>query len=94
MYVQRLLAALGVPKMPTSDSNGCQDHVQTLVEPLSERELEILRLIAAGMSNQEITQQLVIAMSTLKTHINHLYSKLNVRSRTQAIVQGRALDLL
>ena len=65
-----------------------------LVEALSERELEILRLIARGLSNQDIMQRLVIAKSTLKTHINHIYSKLAVRNRVQAIVQARSLRLL
>ena len=76
--------------------NGLQAHPSQLAngEPLSARELEVLHLIAAGLSNQEITERLVIAMSTLKTHINHLYAKLAVRSRTQAIVQARALKLL
>jgi LuxR family maltose regulon positive regulatory protein len=94
-YIQRLLAAFAVPSVPSLADNGNLPALSSLLaEPLSERELEVLRLIAAGLSNQEITEQLVIAMSTLKTHINHLYSKLDVRSRTQAIIQARALNLL
>ncbi len=94
-YIQRLLAAFAVHPVPSLTDNGnLPTHSASFAEPLSERELEVLRLIAAGLSNQEITEQLVIAMSTLKTHINHLYSKLNVRSRTQAIVQARVLNLL
>ncbi len=65
-----------------------------LVEPLSERELEILRLIAAGRSNEEIAQTLVIALGTVKKHINNIYGKLGVHSRTQALVQAKALKLL
>jgi LuxR family maltose regulon positive regulatory protein len=65
-----------------------------LVEPLTERELEILRLIAAGRSNQAIADTLVIAVSTVKKHINNLYGKLDARSRTQALVRGRELNLL
>jgi LuxR family maltose regulon positive regulatory protein len=67
---------------------------QLLVEPLSERELEVLRLIIGGLSNQEIAQQLFIALSTVKSHINHIYGKLGVSSRSQAIAKARALDLV
>jgi LuxR family maltose regulon positive regulatory protein len=68
--------------------------LQPLVEPLSERELEILQLIAAGQSNEEIAQTLVIALGTVKKHINNIYGKLGVHSRTQALAQAKALDLL
>lgn len=59
-----------------------------LIEPLSTRELQILDLIVAGLSNQEIASRLVITMATVKKHINNLYSKLGVRSRAQAIRQA------
>jgi LuxR family maltose regulon positive regulatory protein len=65
-----------------------------LIEPLSDRELAVLRLIADGLSNAEIAAQLVVATSTIKTHINNLYGKLNVRSRTQAIARARELQLI
>ncbi len=64
------------------------------VEPLSPRELEVLRLIAAGQSNPEIARTLVIAISTVKAHINSIFGKLGVTSRTQAIVRARDLHLL
>ncbi|MBN1221474.1 MAG: helix-turn-helix transcriptional regulator [Anaerolineae bacterium] len=67
---------------------------QPLVEPLSERELEVLRLIAAGLSNQEIANELVVAVSTVKTHVNNIYRKLDVSSRTQAVARGRELELV
>lgn len=67
---------------------------QALVEPLSERELEVLRLIAAGFSNQEIAGRLVIAPSTVKRHINNIYGKLHVGSRTQAVAVARSLHIL
>lgn len=93
-YIDRLLAASGVQPDSYEANGAAQDLSQPLPEPLSERELEILRLIASGLSNQEITECLVIAKSTLKTHINHIYSKLAVRSRTQAVAQARTLKLL
>ena len=64
------------------------------VEPLSEREREVLRLIADGHSNQEIADMLVVAVSTVKRHINNFYGKLGVQSRTQALVRARELKLL
>jgi len=67
---------------------------QPLVEPLSERELEVLRLIADGLSNAEIADKLVIAQGTVKRHINNIYGKLGVQSRTQAVARGRELNLL
>jgi LuxR family maltose regulon positive regulatory protein len=68
--------------------------VQPLVEPLSERELEVLRLIAAGLSNREIAQELFIAVGTVKRHTNHIYGKLGVHSRTEAVARARELGLL
>jgi LuxR family maltose regulon positive regulatory protein len=73
------------PRLPVSLS---------LVEPLTERELEVLRLIAAGRSNAQIAQALVVAVSTVKAHVNHLFSKLAVTSRTQAIARAQELNLL
>lgn len=66
----------------------------SLPEPISERELEVLALIAQGLSNQEIAERLFIGVSTVKKHINHLYGKLGVVSRTQALVRARELHLL
>jgi len=68
--------------------------VQPLLEPLSARELEVLDLIAAGYSNAEIAQRLFIALGTVKRHINNIYGKLSVKSRTQAIALARQLQLI
>jgi LuxR family maltose regulon positive regulatory protein len=65
-----------------------------LVDPLSDRELEVLSLIADGLSNREIAEKLVVAVSTIKTHVNHIYRKLDVNSRTQAIAKSQQLGLL
>jgi len=67
---------------------------QSLIEPLSSRELEVLRLIAAGLSNREIGDELVVAVSTVKSHINHIHGKLGVKSRTQALARANELNLL
>jgi LuxR family maltose regulon positive regulatory protein len=69
-------------------------HTPTLAEPLSDRELEILRLIAAGLSNQEIADTLVVSVNTVKTHVRRLYGKLSVNNRLQAVERARELDLL
>ncbi|MGD2157372.1 MAG: response regulator transcription factor [Anaerolineales bacterium] len=68
--------------------------MEGLVEPLSERELEILALIAKGDSNKEIASQLFIAEGTVKNHVTHILSKLGVRDRTQAALKARELGLL
>ena len=64
------------------------------VEPLSERELEVLRLIACGMSNPEIVRSLFVTPGTVKRHAHNIYGKLEVRSRTQAVARARNLNLL
>ena len=65
-----------------------------LIEPLSTRELEVLRLVDQGLSNQQIAVKLNIAASTVKTHINNIYGKLSVETRVQAIRRARGLGLL
>jgi LuxR family maltose regulon positive regulatory protein len=67
---------------------------QPLIEPLSEREREVLRLICAGKSNQEIADELFIALDTVKRHANNLYGKLSVKRRAQAILEARRLGLV
>jgi DNA-binding NarL/FixJ family response regulator len=68
--------------------------MEQLVEPLSERELEILGLIARGASNREIADRLFIAEGTVKNHVTHILGKLGVRDRTQAALKARELGLL
>jgi DNA-binding CsgD family transcriptional regulator/pimeloyl-ACP methyl ester carboxylesterase len=65
-----------------------------LADPLSERELEVLRLLAAGLSNAEVAHELVIAAGTVKTHTASIYSKLEVNNRTRAVARARELGLL
>jgi LuxR family maltose regulon positive regulatory protein len=71
-------------------------HIDQLLplEPLSKREREVLQLVSEGKSNHEIARQLVVTVSTVKSHLNTIYSKLQVQSRTQAIARARSLDLL
>jgi LuxR family transcriptional regulator, maltose regulon positive regulatory protein len=86
-YLAKLLAVLA----QGASANGANAR---LAEPVSERELEVLALIAAGETNGEIAGKLFVSISTVKTHINNLYRKLGARSRTQAVARARELGLL
>ena len=78
--------------MPTQNSKLITQNF--LVEPLSERELEVLRLLAEGRDNAEIARALVVAVSTIKSHVNHIFSKLGVGNRLEAVLRAQQLDLL
>ena len=67
---------------------------QPLVEPLSERELEVLGLVVEGLSNREIAEKLFLSVGTVKTHVHNIYGKLGVQGRPQAIARARDLGLL
>ena len=87
-YARRLLLALE----PTAAH--AHPTVTGLAEPLTARELEILRLIAAGLRNQEIADQLFISPATVKRHIANTYGKLNAGHRTEALARANELNLL
>jgi LuxR family maltose regulon positive regulatory protein len=93
-YAERLLAAYYRESSGRLASQAKTLPGGELVEPLSERELEVLRLAAAGKSNQEIAAELVIAVGTVKKHLNTIFGKLSASSRTQAIARARELELL
>jgi LuxR family transcriptional regulator, maltose regulon positive regulatory protein len=86
-YAAVLLSKIG------KSSGMTQPSMQLLVEPLTAREVEVLNLIKAGCSNQDIADQLVISMPTVKRHISNIYTKLGVESRTQAVAIGKELKL-
>ena len=65
-----------------------------LVEALSEREFEVLTLIAEGLSNQEIAQALFVSLYTIKSHARNIYGKLGVKNRTEAVAKARLFGLL
>jgi LuxR family maltose regulon positive regulatory protein len=88
-YLDRLLAAF-----PQLESHGQLLTASSQPPVLSDRELEVLRLIAAGQSNEEIAQRLIISLGTVKAHTSNIYRKLDVRGRAQAIVKARELNLL
>jgi LuxR family maltose regulon positive regulatory protein len=88
-FVSQVLEAASAP-----DAIQPGPPAQALVEPLSERELEILRLIAAGRSNPEIAETLYLSLNTVKWHAKNLYGKLNVGSRIEAVARAQELGLL
>jgi LuxR family maltose regulon positive regulatory protein len=96
-YAGVLLAAFEAApgeEAPPPRADGARRPDAGPVEPLSERELEVLRLVAAGLTNQAIADKLFIAVSTVKSHTHSIYGKLGVQNRTQAVAQAQALDLL
>jgi LuxR family maltose regulon positive regulatory protein len=84
-YARELLEAYS----PVSTTAPIQ--VQLLIEPLSGREIEVLKLIEAGLSNQEISSRLFISITTVKKHISNIYAKLDVNTRTQAVSRSKEL---
>ena len=93
-YVQKLLAAFPVDEPEKDAVNQRKVSDFDWIEPLSERELEVLHLITEGLSRQEIASQLVLSLNTIKTHTRNIYSKLGVNNQMQAVGKARALGLL
>jgi LuxR family maltose regulon positive regulatory protein len=92
-YIGRLLKALGEEVMVVTKVRA-REKAGLLVEPITERELEVLRLLASGLSNREIAKKLYVSLDTVKSHLKHIYGKLGARSRYQAVDRARELDLL
>ena len=102
IYVNKLLASFDNDRAIAKESlldaqSSIQNHqskIQNLIEPLSARELELLHLMAAGLSNQEIADRLFITVGTVKSHANHIFGKLGVQGRVKAINRARELALI
>ena len=86
-YVRRLQMALGEPHGETPVN-------QRLIEPLSERELDVLRLLATELSGPEIARELIVSLNTMRTHTKNIYSKLGVNNRRSAVRRAEELGLL
>jgi LuxR family maltose regulon positive regulatory protein len=93
-YIRRLQAAISSQQPAQADTTSPQSDQSEMVEPLSERELEVLQLIADGLTNQEIASRLFLSQNTVKVHTRNIYGKLNVHSRTQAILRSQELGIL
>jgi LuxR family maltose regulon positive regulatory protein len=88
-YPAKILAAMPKPLETPEEQRNEVD----LIEPLSRRELEVLRLVTKGATNREICQTLHIALGTVKNHLKNIYGKMNVHNRTQAAARTRTLGL-
>jgi LuxR family maltose regulon positive regulatory protein len=92
-YIGKLLEALGAPVTAPTRVH-VRGPAELMLDPITERELEVLKLLDSNLSNREIAARLFISLATVKTHAKHLYRKLGVRARHQAIVRGKELGLL
>jgi LuxR family maltose regulon positive regulatory protein len=92
-YTGKLLVAFEAKKRKSADKSPLPP-TQPLIEPLSQREIKILQLIAQGLSNREIGERLFLALDTVKGHNRNIFDKLQVHSRTEAIARARELSLL
>jgi LuxR family maltose regulon positive regulatory protein len=91
-YIGRLLAVFDEAKQKSEDTAD-RPSARAPIDPLSPRELEVLRLISQGLSNHEISERLVLALDTVKGHNRKIFGKLQVRRRTEAVVRARELGL-
>jgi LuxR family maltose regulon positive regulatory protein len=92
-YVNKLLATF-LPAAEVIAQSKTANQKSEIFEPLTERELEVLRLVAQGLSNAEISQRLYLALSTIKGHNLRIFDKLQAQSRTEAVARARELGLL
>ena len=92
-YIGKVLAACEAEEQQR-EATASQPPAQPLIEPLSPRELEVLHLMAQGRSNQEISERLFLALSTVKGHNRNIFGKLQVQRRTEAVARARELGLL
>jgi LuxR family maltose regulon positive regulatory protein len=87
-YTGKLLAAFSPSRQAYKKAAG------EIVEPLSSREMEVLQLIAEGLSNKEVADKIYLSLRTVKWHATNIYAKLGVKNRTQAVAKARTLGIL
>jgi LuxR family maltose regulon positive regulatory protein len=92
-YTGKVLAAFKAEEHKR-ETPSARPFAQSLLEPLSPRELEVLQLMAQGLSNQEMSERLVLALDTVKGHNKKIFGKLHVQRRTEAVARARELGLL
>lgn len=93
-FVRQLLAAFPAASAKSAQTSPPPEVEAGFVEPLSEREIEVLQLIAEGLTNQEVANRLYLSLHTVKVHARNIYGKLGVKNRTQAVAKARALGIL
>jgi LuxR family maltose regulon positive regulatory protein len=95
-YVVRLLEAFEAERARRRTRRPTEEAAapQPLVEPLTDREMEVLEELAEGLTNREIGERLMVSLNTVKTHTKRIYGKLGVRNRTEAVIRAQELGLL
>ena len=93
-YVRRLLAAFPISEPEQADPLKIQTSKSAMIEPLSERELEVLVLVAEGLTNREIADKLYLSINTVKVHTRNIYGKLDAHHRAGAVARARAFGIL
>ena len=93
-FIGKLSAAFGLDSSINNQQSKISNPQSSIVESLTPRELEVLALMAGGLSNAEIARKLYLTVNTLKAHTNSIYGKLDVHSRIQAVNRGRELGYL
>jgi LuxR family maltose regulon positive regulatory protein len=93
-YARRLLAAFPVVEPEETAPSSTKVPKSELIEPLSEREIEVLQLIAEGLTNREIATRLFLSVNTVKVHTRSIHGKLGVHNRTEAAARAQALGIL
>jgi LuxR family maltose regulon positive regulatory protein len=93
-FEHKLIALLRGENPAQSSASPAQNEIQELADPLTDREIEILKLIGAGLGNKQLADELLISISTVKWHLHNVYEKVGVRSRTAAAAVARNMNLL
>jgi LuxR family maltose regulon positive regulatory protein len=93
-YVSKLLTAFTSDETEQTSITPPRSSVSRLVEALSEREIEVLKLVAEGLTNKEIASRLYLSLNTIKVHTRNIYGKIGVRNRTQAVTKAKSLGIL
>jgi LuxR family maltose regulon positive regulatory protein len=93
-YTRRLLAAFPIVEPEKTAPSSTEVPKSELIEPLSDRELEVLQLIADGLTNREIAARLFLSVNTVKVHSRNVYGKLGAHNRTEAVARAQALGIL
>ena len=95
-YIEKLLAAFSDPRFEarTQIQNPKSEIQNSLIEPLTNREIDILELLAERLQNKEIADKLFVSTETVKTHLVNIYQKLNVSNRRQAVEKAKILGIL
>lgn len=92
-YVSELLAAFNGQQVEAGDDAVRRPGGEGLIEPLTEREMEVLRLMCEGYSNQDIADEMIVSVNTVKKHTSNIYGKLGVRNRAQAVLRAKEIEL-